>query len=177
MCSQKSLGRRHHATLFPDKLGGIWSASDHYSEGADELQSEQASCPCLGCCGGVAIFNSWTHTTPLWGAVSLLGAEFTADGVIVRPSGVDVGSGTRTPQFNISAPVLGVHTEARGGYGGHYQPQVNEGSCSVRIELSAADQNALKTLEVNGIKQSAQPADGAVTIRLAACSVRWSLTR
>ena len=151
--------------------------SDADTPGASEQQTEQASCPCLGCCGGVAIFNSWTHTTPLWGAFSLLGAEFTADGVIVRPSGVDVGGGTRTPQFNISAPVLGVHTEARGGYGGHYQPQVNEGPCSVRIELSAADQNALKTLEVNGIKQSAQPADGAVTIRLAACSVRWSLTR
>ena len=181
-----------HATKFPDQLAGIWSAGDHYADAphlaasgaARAANNASGSCACLGCagCGGITIFNSWAHTTPLFGVMSLIGAEFTVDGVTIRPSNVGPAE-TPLKAYNISSPVLSVAklSAPRLKYQGFYRPMVaGDSGCLVRIVLSASDLHALTNLSVNGqgpIPINGSLKDGDVEIRAAGrCDVRFELS-
>ena len=114
--------------------------------------------------------------------MSLIGAEFTVDGVIVRPS--DVGPAEATlKSYNISCPMLSVAklSTPRLKYEGFYRPMVaGESGCLVRIVLSASDQHALTDLSVNG--QGVVPITGALkdgTVEIHAtgrCDIRFELS-
>ena len=120
--------------------------------------------------------NSWAHTTPLFGVLALVGAEFNVDGVTLRPSGLRPTASGSFQSYNASTPILGV-TKTAGllGYSGWYTPLIRDGACTVRVELSAADAAILKTLTVNAKKTPLVVKDGAVTIRVASCDVHWEL--
>lgn len=61
------------------------------------------------------------------------------------------------------------------GYSGWYRPLVANDACSVRVELSAADAAALKTLTVNGQDTPVVGEGSTVTISVKVCNVRWEL--
>ena len=120
--------------------------------------------------------NSWAHTTPLFGVLALVGAEFDVHGVTLRPSGLRPNQTGTFRSYNVSTPILGVaKTAGPLGYSGWYTPLVRDGACTVRVQLSAADITTLKTLMVNGQKTPLEVKQGAVTIRAAVCDVRWEL--
>jgi hypothetical protein len=121
--------------------------------------------------------NSWAHTTPLWGALALVGAEFDVDGVIVRPTGLQptVALGT-LGSYNLSTPVLGVVRTSRPALivSGWYRPLVRD-ACSLRVVLNAEAAKILKALTVNGRSTPLVVKQNVVEIRAPTCDIRWEL--
>ena len=106
----------------------------------------------------------------------MIGAEFDARGVILRPSGLRPNASGTFKSYNVSTPILGLAKMANPlVYSGWYVPLVQDNTCSVRIELSVTDAAGLKTLKVNGHQQPLSVQGGVVTIRAAVCDIRWEL--
>lgn len=120
--------------------------------------------------------NSWAHTTPLLGVMALIGAEFDVNGVTLRPSGLRPNATGTFQSYNVSTPILGLAKVAgQLGYSGWYTPLVQDGACTVRVELSAADAARLKTLMLNGQHTPLVMQKGVAVIHAAVCNVRWEL--
>eukprot|EP01043_Picozoa_sp_COSAG02_P008025 COSAG02_NODE_249_length_27097_cov_30.179155_14_plen_132_part_00 len=120
--------------------------------------------------------NSWAHTTPLFGVLAMIGAEFDVRGVTLRPSGLRPNVSGTFESYNVSTPILGLAKMTNPlVYSGWYIPLVQDNSCSVRIELSVTDAAGLKTLKANGHQQPLSVQGGVVTIRAAVCDIRWEL--
>jgi hypothetical protein len=120
--------------------------------------------------------NSWAHTTPLFGVLAMVGTEFDVHGVTLRPSGLRPNASGTFDSYSVSTPILGLAKLAGSlGYSGWYAPLVQDDACSVRVELSATDAAALKTLTVNGQDTPVALQNSTVTIRAEPCNVRWEL--
>ena len=120
--------------------------------------------------------NSWAHTTPLFGVLAMVGAEFDVHGVTLRPSGLRPNASATFQSYNVSTPILGLSKLAGSlAYSGWYHPLAAKYACSVRVELSTADAAALKTLTVNGQDTPVVRQGSTVTIWVKVCNVRWEL--
>lgn len=118
--------------------------------------------------------NSWAHTTPLFGALALVGAEFDIHGLIVRPTGLQPTEALGS--YNLSTPFLGVARTTRPNLtvSGWYRPLVRD-ACSLRIELSVAAAKILQTLIVNGQNTPLVVKQDVVEIRAPTCDIQWEL--
>eukprot|EP01052_Picozoa_sp_SAG31_P043910 SAG31_NODE_7472_length_1681_cov_1.244627_2_plen_388_part_00 len=189
-----------HAEMYPAHFVGIYSGSDHYSDasmvsGGHRVQlngSIAAITTDAVAEGSVAVFNSWSHTTPLWGIPAVLGIEFSVSGATIRPSALGIGalasavSTTDSNQsaplgdWNFSSPLLGVVKSSALGlrYTGWYKPIVEVGQCELRVELSLEDRHAIRWMRLNnGRTQPVEFDTGGVAVVLSAepCAIEFEL--
>ena len=96
-----------HSEQFPFDLSGTWSSADVWSkDGRDG---------CGGWEGGYCLHNTWTHTASLWGIIALAGAEFTKQGLTVRPQ-------LAQPRYTITSPLLGAVKTTDSKFAGWWMP-------------------------------------------------------
>lgn len=115
----------------PDTLNSQLMAADPQFKGQPESYAGSTRRMTLG----FPVMNMWTHTTPLYSILSVLGTTFTGSGVILRPMNlVDL---TNASGFAIHTPLLGL-TRAPSvccGLGGWYRPS-SAGEYEITIHLA-----------------------------------------
>ncbi|HUB19440.1 MAG TPA: hypothetical protein VL990_12450 [Acidobacteriaceae bacterium] len=136
-----------HAEAYPDIWYGVWSGTDSYNSPVSKTPGATASDRVFH---GIdfPVLNLHSHACFLYSATKLLGIEFTAAGVNLRP----VLPGT---PYNFSSPLVGLARPAPGRYEGWYAPS-RPGRWVVRIELPPQDAERITRAEING--RAASPA-------------------
>ena len=136
------------------------SGLDGHTPGCDELANP--------------VLNSWSHSAPLVGVASLVGAEWQADGMTIVPALPSLSS------FNLSTPLFGVARAAGASYSGWWRPEGQQTSATVlvslRVQLPAADAVACTTARVNGASKDCQQLRNGTNLLLrGSLPMSWSL--
>lgn len=128
----------NHAHTYPDSWFGVTGGPDVYNS---ILSDAPSSCRATD----FPVLNSWSHTTPLASMFKLVGAEFHAGYVTLKPRIRLLNS------YNISSHLLGIHKSdvSPCSYSGHYHPD-REGEYWIHLYLHEDDVQFCEKLSVNG---------------------------
>lgn len=123
-----------HAQNYPDMWFGIWSGPDAY----DSILAKRPG----GTAPDFPVLNMHSHAWPLYTASKLLGLDFHATGLRLRPV-------LPEPTYEFSTPLFGLRKSAPGHYSGWYSPS-EPGHWTVTVELPATERLLAKDLVING---------------------------
>ena len=128
----------NHAHTYPDTWFGVTGGPDCYNS---ILSDEPSSCRATD----FPVFNNWAHTTPLASMFKLVGVEFHAGYVILKPNI------RLLAHYNISSSLLGIQKSetSRCSYSGHYHP-VHPGKYWIHLYLNRDDTVFCEKISVNG---------------------------
>jgi hypothetical protein len=113
-----------HSDQFPFDLSGVWSSSD--------VWAKDGHSGCGSWEGDYCLHNTWTHTASLWGIPTLVGAEFTQQGLIIRPQ-------LDQPSYTIRTPLLGTVKTTDSKFAGWWMPL--NGSSTAALNASSIGSN------------------------------------
>jgi hypothetical protein len=135
----------HHADIYPDMWFGTWSGPDAYnSHFAKQPGSTGVDFPVL---------NMHSHAWPLYSAIKLIGAEFHAQGLNLKPA-------IPLEDYEINTPLLGFRRSA-GVYSGWYAPSTG-GNWTISIALAFKELEGFKMVRVNGVVTDHHSSQGQV---------------
>jgi hypothetical protein len=130
-----------HADAYPGVWYGVWSGTDSYNSPLSKHPGYTAGdVPFKG--NDFPVLNLHSHACFLYSASKLLGIEFTADGLTLRP---DLPAGP----YRFESPLLGVARSSEGRFEGWYAPS-RPGTWTLRIHLPDEIAQRLTHAEING---------------------------
>jgi hypothetical protein len=119
----------------------VWSGTDSYNSPLSKHPGYTAGdVPFKG--NDFPVLNLHSHACFLYSASKLLGIEFTADGLTLRP---DLPAGP----YRFESPLLGVARSSEGRFEGWYAPS-RPGTWTLRIHLPDEIAQRLTHAEING---------------------------
>jgi hypothetical protein len=159
---KNSLAR--HADAYPGLWYGTWSGPDVYNgvfrdpPGGLEASGEAMH----GKKGGYSdvdfpVMNMHPHAWPLFSAAKMLGMEFTADGMTLRPQ-------LPLDTYRFTSPLIGLERNAQ-GYQGWYAPHGMAGEWKLVIDLRAEEAAKVKSVRVNGGDNAVTREGDAIVVR------------
>ena len=161
-----------HAEAYPDVWYGIWSGPDTYNSVINKNPGQTMTSDLVLQPRGVEpgafsyatdfsmvdfpVMNMHPHSATIVALLKLIGAEFTPEGMVLRPV-------IPLPTYRFATPLLGV-TKSPVGYEGWYDPPHRTGVWSIRLVLPEPDTARLKTLTVGGkpVELTSHPQGGIV---------------
>jgi hypothetical protein len=117
-----------HATVYPDVWFGVWSGPDTFNsvlmaqDPKFKGMAESIPGSTRTMTIGFPVLNMWTHSSPLYSALSWVGTTFNVDGVWFSPTFSD----TKT-NFSIASPLVGLAGDGATfccNFSGWYRPVV-----------------------------------------------------
>lgn len=167
----------NHATVYPQIWFGATSGTDVYnSVYATRHNATPGSTRCHWNDPGQStpceellspVLNMWAHTLGAYTLPPLIGAEWAASGLVVRPPAY---AAPADEEYTIFTPLVSASRAAGNDtsceLAGHWAPNLIEGSIvHVRIQLASTDALRCSLVSVNGGDfQKAQIVDGGVSI-------------
>lgn len=130
-----------HATIYPDIWFGVWSGPDTFNsvlmEKDPQFKGMAESIPgaTRTMTIGLPVLNMWTHSSPLYSALSWVGTTFTTEGVWFSPTFSDTSA-----SFSITSPLVGLAGDGATfccNFSGWYRPVV-VGMYKVTLSLPQA---------------------------------------
>ena len=145
-----------HSEQFPTDLSGIWSSAD--------LWSKSGTGGCGSWEGGYCLHNTWTHTASLWGIPALAGAEFTQQGLLVRPQ-------LDQPRYTIQSSLFGTAKANDNEFAGWWMPM--NGS-SIVANSGAGWQRSMTLIFATQTRAAFASGGSTLTVNGRAVSEAWS---
>jgi hypothetical protein len=150
-----------HAEAYPEIWYGIWSGPDTYNSifakhpGATYFDESRTGEKAYGL-GGLnwtdfPIMNIHVHAWPLYSLTKLLGIEFTAEGISIKPN---IPKG----EYSFESPLFGFKKSAE-GYTGWYNP-ISKSRLKIRIHLPEEDLEKASSVLINGVECKPRFEDG-----------------
>ncbi len=146
-----------HAESYPDIWYGIWSGPDTYNSILSKYPGHTVFNPIhftgdpkdeskiLTSTGlsftDFPIMNLHSHAWPLYNTIHLIGAEFTAEGIVFSPI-------IPKEEYSFSSRLLGFNKSIK-GYSGWYAPLV-KGEWKVKLKLNKDEFKQIRGVEING---------------------------
>lgn len=147
-----------HAEAYPDIWYGIWGGPDTYNSVINKNPGQTMTSDLVLQPKGVEpgafsyatdfsmvdfpVMNMHPHSATIVALLKLIGAEFTAEGMVLRPV-------IPLPAYRFATPLLGV-TKSAAGYEGWYDPPHKQGVWTIRLVLPVSERARFKTLTVSG---------------------------
>jgi len=146
-----------HSEQFPADLSGIWSSSD--------VWSKSGTAGCGSWEGGYCLHNTWTHTASLWGIPALAGAEFTQQGLLVRPQ-------LDQPRYTIQSSLFGAVKASDNEFAGWWLPM--NGSSSTAANGGAGWQRSMTLIFAAQTRAAFASGGNTLAVNGRAVAEAWS---